>query len=99
MYDHEAIEKHFRKVKSNVEFYNWGERLHNCLFTYASSVKNRDSIIYGFFTEDEVIFAVEIKNNQIIQASCKYNAELDEEEKFTLYEWFGRFFNKPNEQI
>jgi hypothetical protein len=35
---------------------------------------------------------VEIKNGQIIQASCKYNAALDEEEKFILYEWFGRFF-------
>ena len=78
--------------ESNLELYSWGERLHNCLFTYVSSVKKRKSIIYGFFIGDEIDFAVEIKNGQIIQASCKYNAALDEEEKFILYEWFGRFF-------
>ncbi len=78
--------------KSNVELYDWGERLHNCLFTYVSSVKKRNSIIYGFFIGDEIDFAVQIRNSQIVQASCKYNAALDEEEKFILHEWFGRFF-------
>jgi hypothetical protein len=78
--------------KSNHELYSWGERLRNCLFTYVPSMKKRKSIIYGFFIGDEIDFAVEIKNGQIIQASCKYNAALDEEEKFILYEWFGRFF-------
>jgi len=78
--------------KSNVELYDWGERLHNCLFTYVSSVKKRNSMIYGFFIGDEIDFAVQIRNSQIVQAGCKYNASLDEEEKFILYEWFGRFF-------
>ncbi len=77
--------------KSNIELFDWGESLHNCLLNYASAVKNRLSVIYGFYSEDELIFAVEIKNNRIVQSSSKYNAELDAEEKFVLYEWFGRF--------
>jgi len=78
--------------KSNIELFDWGDSLHNCLLNYASAVKNRLSLIYGFCSEDELIFAVEVQNNRIVQASCKYNAELDAEEKFVLYEWFDRFF-------
>jgi hypothetical protein len=66
--------------------------MHNYLLNYTSAVKNRLSLIYGFFSENELIFAVEVQNNRIVQASCKYNAELDAEEKFVLYEWFDRSF-------
>ena len=45
-----------------------------------------------FSVKMNLIFAVEVQNNRIVQASCKYNAELDAEEKFVLYEWFDRFF-------
>jgi len=82
--------------KSNVELYAWGEHLHNCLLTYETAVKEKGSAIYGFFTADQLIFAVQIRNDKIVQASGKYNAALDEEEKFALYEWFGRFFTKQN---
>ena len=78
--------------ENNTELYAWGEHLHNCLFSYTSAVKEKRSTIYGFFSEEQLDFAVEIKNDHIIQASGKYNAGLDEEEKFILYEWFGRFF-------
>ena len=78
--------------QSNIELFNWGETLHNCLLNYETPVKKRLSIIYGFYRDNELIFAVEIKNNRIVQASSKYNSELDIEEKFVLYEWFGRFF-------
>jgi hypothetical protein len=77
--------------ESNIELFNWGETLHNCLLNYEITVKKRLSMIYGFYSDDELIFAVEIKNNRIVQASSKYNAELDAEEKFILHEWFGRF--------
>jgi len=84
-----------RKVqlpKSNIELFDWGETLHNCLLNYAPAVKKRQSIIYGFYNNDKIIFAVEIKNNRIVQSSSKYNVELDAKEKFLLYAWFGRFF-------
>ena len=40
--------------KSNIELFDWGDSLHNCLLNYASAVKNRLSLIYGFFSEDEL---------------------------------------------
>ena len=77
--------------KSNIELLDWGESLHNCLLTYTSAVKNKLSVIYGFYSKGKLIFAAEVKNNRIVQASCKYNAELDAEEKFILDEWFSQF--------
>jgi len=81
-----------RLPKSNIELFDWGDTLHNCLMNYATAMTKKLSMIYGFYSENELIFAVEIKNNKIVQSSSKYNAELDVEEKFILYEWFGRFF-------
>ena len=98
VYTEEELERciylHGYKVqlpKSNIELFDWGETLHNCLLNYTNTVKRRLSVIYGFYSDDELIFAVEIKNNCIVQSSSKYNAERDTEEKFLLHDWFGRF--------
>ena len=76
------------------ELYDWANTLHNCMAGYFDLIKMKESIIYGFFQKDILIFAVEIKDDSIIQASEKYNAKLSVENKKILKHWLEIFFHK-----
>jgi hypothetical protein len=58
---------------------------------YFDDIKDKESIIYGFFQDNVLSFAVEIYHNTIIQASEKYNAKLSIENKNTLDKWFVQY--------
>jgi hypothetical protein len=80
--------------KTGKELYEWADRLHNCMAGYFDIIKEKESIIYGFFQENILSFAVEISDNSIIQASGKYNADLTIENKKILAKWFIQFFDQ-----
>ena len=75
-----------------LELYEWSKDLSDCMFTYASEIKQRETTIYGFLLNDKIKFAVEIKNNKIVQLSKRFNDPLEEKDKTFVKEWFVRFF-------
>jgi hypothetical protein len=83
---------------SGAELIEWADALHNCMVSYFDTIQDKETIIYGFFKDDELKFAVEIFDNSLIQASGKYNKELEDEEQKILTVWMKRFLiNKISE--
>ncbi len=80
--------------KSGEELFNWAEKLHNCMSGYFDMIKNKETMIYGFFKDNILKFAVEISDNEVVQASRKYNEDLTTQEKQVLVKWFNIFFSQ-----
>ena len=74
------------------ELFEWSEILANCISSYFEDIKRKEKIIYGVFENETLIFAVEITDNKIIQASAKYNKKLEEKNQVILKKWFKLFF-------
>jgi len=84
------------------ELFIWGEDLNNCIAGYFDEVLNKETIIYGVFRDTTLMFAVEIEDHMIVQASGKYNADLTEEENVVLDTWFKAYLienEKKEEKI
>jgi len=80
--------------KNGKELLDWAGELHNCMTKYFKNIKKHKTIIYCFFQEDILAFAVEICDNKIVQAQKKYNFDLVAEEEQVLMKWFELFFTK-----
>lgn len=85
--------------KSGKELFDWADELHNCMAGYFEMIKNHETIIYCFFQEDILIFAVEICDNEVVQASGKYNANLTTKEHHVLTKWFELFFPENRKRL
>ena len=72
------------------ELYEWAEKLENCLFSYGFQIKDRRTTIYGFFIDNEIKFAIEIKNKKIVQARKKFNKTLSTKENDLVDNWFKK---------
>ncbi len=87
------IENFDVKLPSNgTELYLWGNMLQNCLSGYYDMIEKRQRTIYGFFQGEELLFAVEIADSSVVQASCKYNTPLTKEDKSLVDGWAKRYF-------
>lgn len=71
------------------ELFEWSEVLHNCISSYFQPIKNKETIIYGFFKDEALVFAVEIEDKKVVQASTKYNNELADEHRKILARWLA----------
>lgn len=71
------------------ELYEWSVALQNCLSGYAELIKNKRTTVYGFFKDDVLQIAVEIKNNQIVEAKSKYNQQPSSEDTELINAWFN----------
>jgi hypothetical protein len=78
--------------KNGKELYQWSNELRNCLSSYYKSIEKRKTTIYGFFLKNEIKFAVEIRENKIIQVKAKYNNDLNSSEKDFIFSWFDGCF-------
>ena len=74
------------------ELYDWSESLDNCMAGYFDSINYGDTIIYGFFKDDTLAFAVEISDREIVQASGKRNRKLSIDEQTLLSKWFKTYY-------
>lgn len=87
------------KVKlpqNGAELIEWADTLHNCMAGYFDMIQKNETVIYGFFDNDILQFAVEISEGRLIQASGKYNSPLELEEQEVLDMWIRRFFRYEN---
>lgn len=89
------IENYSIKLPTNgTELYNWSYALENCLSGYWKLIKEKKTIVYGFTINDEVKFAVEIRNNKIIQSKSKYNKDLQNKEMSLVHGWYKEYFEE-----
>jgi hypothetical protein len=72
---------------------DWGKVLHNCIGGYFKLVNENKTIIYGFYYEGEINFAVEIREGKIVQASQKYNKALNNYQNKALNIWHRSCFD------
>lgn len=84
--------------KNGKELYQWSNELRNCLSSYYKSIEKRETTIYGFFIENQIKFAVEIRENKIVQAKAKYNNDLNSSEKDLVFAWFDGCFKSNTNQ-
>ena len=59
---------------------------------YFDWIARGETIIYGFFQNGTLLFAVEIQNGRMVQYSAKRNAKLNEDELKLLEKWYGIYF-------
>jgi len=95
----EANTYYVKLPKTGKELFDWADELHNCMAGYFEMIKNNETIIYCFFQEGILVFAVEICDNEIVQASGKYNANLTIGENQVLTKWFELFFSKNKKRL
>jgi hypothetical protein len=87
------IDDYIVKLPHNgAELYTWADVLHNCMASYLSEIENKQTFIYGFFIEDKIVFAVEIRNEQILQAYRSHNRNLMPNEQSVLSQWFEKSY-------
>jgi len=72
----------------NHELFIWATKLRNCLAGYFHSILHKETLIYGFFKEDEIEFAIEMRDGRLVQKAAKYNAALNSEQEQALQYWF-----------
>lgn len=77
-----------------IELFNWSNKLQNCLSGYWKLIKEKRTVVYGFYLDNEIKFAVEIKNNKIVQSKSKYNKDLQNKEMNLVKGWFIEFFEE-----
>ncbi len=82
----------FKLPHTGKELYAWSEELDNCMFSYHPSITANETIIYGVFKNKQLLYAVEIFNDSINQASGKYNKEVLAEDNRMIVSWFERTF-------
>lgn len=83
------------KVKlpmNGLELFDWSQKLQNCLASYDMQIIEQESLIYGFFVDGEIKFAVEISDGKLIQASTKYNKDLTNAQKDIVTAWYKKYF-------
>ena len=72
---------------------SWAHSLHNCLLGYIIPINLRYTTIYGVFSDNTLIYAVEISEKVIVQMSGKYNVPLPEKEAGQIKQWHKIHFN------
>ena len=88
-----------RLPHNGLELYEWSSALQNCLSGYAQWILHKETTVYGFFKENKLEIAVEVRNNSIIQASSKYNTKLSNEETYLINGWFREYLFKEKNKV
>ena len=85
-----------RLPMNGIELYDWSNKLQNCLSGYCRIIKEKEAIVYGFFKDNQIKFAVEIKNNKIAQSKSKYNKDIQNSEMNLVSGWFKKYFEEKS---
>lgn len=77
---------------NGAELYTWADDLSNCMASYLNEIETKQTIIYGFFIDEKIVFTVEVRNEQILQAYRSYNRSLSSYEQSILAQWFKLYY-------
>ena len=82
----------FKLPKNAANLHKWAKTLHNCVFSYAKDIESKKTIIYGLFKDDKLIYAIELKNMQIVQALGVYNSQIEDGRDIeTIKKWYLKY--------
>lgn len=82
----------FRLPIDKEELSLWAKKLHNCMFGYAREIEDGKSIIYGVFKNNKLVYAVELKAMQIIQALGTSNTIIHNEDMQIIKRWHSEYY-------
>jgi hypothetical protein len=57
------------------------------MFGYSKKVHQGKSLIYGVFKDNELLYAIELKNSRIIQAKAVSNSKIPANDMPVIKEW------------
>jgi len=78
---------------NKLELLQYAQILSNCAYSYADRIQNGYSIIYFVVKEKKHLhYAIEIKDQAIIQAKAKYNEEIPQEDLSIITQWFNNIY-------
>ena len=80
----------FRLPENSYQLCEIGTSLHNCVATYASSVKNKNCTIVYAAKDDEYEICIEVRGNEVWQQRMDHNTEPDKEQQEILSKWRTR---------
>lgn len=72
---------------SNHELSLWAKTMRNCLAGYHSGVMSGDSVILGFFENNQIIYAAHIEQLKLIELRGRFNHEPENEDTKEIYEY------------
>lgn len=82
---------YFKLPKDSLTLLNWGNKLENCLFAYSDVISSGYSTIYGVFKKKKLLYAVSINKTDILEASGKFNKDINEEDLEIINNWFRKY--------
>lgn len=77
----------FRLPSTVEELSFWSKILHNCMFGYSSKIHAHESIIYGVFRAEELLYAIELNGLKIVQAKAAFNKDIVDEDMNIIRSW------------
>jgi len=77
----------FKLVPTSTHLFKWANRLHNCMFTYTDKINHGRTAIYGIFYKGDLLYAVEVQANQLIQISGVGNSKVKPEHIRPIQRW------------
>ena len=80
-------ELEFKLPQTVHELSLWAKTLHNCMFGYSRRIHQEQSIIYGVFKEEELLYAVEFNGLNIVQAKANWNGVVPDDDMKIIREW------------
>jgi hypothetical protein len=84
----------YRVAKSKAELYEWGMKLHNCLFSYHYNIVIGKSVVFGIFIDKKLHYAMEIRGERMVQLSGVCNSGVDSDYKQKISLWFNDVYIK-----
>ena len=80
----------FRLPKNSYKLIEIGSELHNCVASYADSVKEKDCTIIFVTKDNKYKFCIEVRGHEINQEYADYNEKPCKEEQIILDQWHER---------
>lgn len=65
----------------------WAKILHNCMLGYTRRIHQKQSVIYGVFRANELLYAVELNGFKIVQAKAVFNARVTDGDMRVVDGW------------
>ncbi len=77
----------FKLPFSAEELSLWSKILHNCMFGYIGAIQKGDSLIYGVFKNDTLLYALEFGGTKIVQAKAVSNQSIPHDDMKKIKQW------------
>jgi len=82
----------FQLPQTVAELSLWSQLLHNCMFGYSQKIHQQRSVIYGVFQNDDLLYAVELRNTYIVQARAIFNHSISGQHRTIIQNWWEENF-------